>query len=217
VFSRLWKLHVRSINVSTEIRLAIHGDWVPPQLTDVLAIQRAEEPETIAVLIGTAATGQQQERSDDGFDFAFSAAHRERPGWVCESLWHDTLAIAMAKRSHLLAYHEVPCQEALKQPLIYARSTAEAAWRTAAQSAFENELWDHEQAVSTFEVAMTLVAAGYGIAVAPSKRLARYQCQGIALRPLASAPMIVAAYLIRPDAPLTAPQESFLRRARSIS
>ncbi|WP_413731744.1 substrate-binding domain-containing protein [Sodalis sp. RH20] len=208
---------MRSIDVSTEIRLAVLGDWVPPQLADVLAIQRAEEPETIAVLIGTAATGQQQERPDDSFDFALSAAHQEWPGWVCEPLWHDTLAVAVAKRSHLLAYHEVPCQEALKQPLIYARSTDEASWRTAAQSAFENELWDREEAVSTFEVAMTMVAAGYGIAVAPSKRLAGYQCQGIALRPLASAPMIVTAYLIRPDASLTAPQESFLRRARSMS
>ena len=31
---------------------------------------------------------------------------------------------------------------------------------------------------------MTLVAAGYGIAVAPTTRLAGYRCQGIALRPL---------------------------------
>lgn len=208
---------MRSIDVSTEIRLTVLGDWVPPQLADVLAIQRAEEPETMAVLIGTAATGQQQERPDNGFDFALSTTHREWPGWVCEPLWHDTLAVAVAKRSHLLAYREVPCQEALKQPLIYAQSTAEASWRTVAQSAFENELWNREEAVSTFEVAMTMVAAGYGIAAAPSKRLAGYQCQGIALRPLASAPMIVTAYLIRPDASLTAPQEGFLRRARSMS
>ena len=201
---------MRSIDVSTEIRLAVLGDWVPPQLADVLAIQRAEDPDTLAVLIDTAATG-------DGFDFALSTTHREWPGWVCEPLWHDTLAVAVAKRSHLLAYREVPCQEALKQPLIYARSTAEESWRTLAQSAFENELRDREAAVSTFEVAMTLVAAGYGIAVAPSTRLAGYRCQGIALRPLASAPMIVTAYLIRPDASLTAPQESFLRRARSMS
>lgn len=210
-------MHVRSIDVSTEIRLAVLGDWVPPQLADVLAIQRAEDPDTLAVLIDTAATGQQQERPGDGFDFALSAAHREWPGWVCEPLWHDTVAVAVAKRSHLLAYREVPCQEALKQPLIYARSTAEESWRTLAQSAFENELWDREAAVSTFEVAMTLVAAGYGITVAPSTRLAGYRCQGIALRPLASAPMIVTAYLIRPDVALTEPQEDFLRRARSMS
>lgn len=207
---------MRSIDVSTEIRLAILGDWVPPQLADVLAIQRAEDPETLAVLIGAAATGQQQERPDDSFDFALSATHRDWPGWVCEPLWHDTLAVAVAKRSHLLAYREVSCQEALKQPLIYARSTAEASWRAVAQSAFENKLWGREEAVSTFEVAMTLVAAGYGIAVAPSQRLAGYQYQGIALRPLASEPVIVTAFLIRPDASLTTPQEGFLRRARSM-
>lgn len=208
---------MRSIGIPTEIHVAVFGDWVPPQLANVLAIQRAEAPETLAVLIDVAATGQQQERPGDSFDFALSATHREWPGWVCEPLWHDTLAVAVAKRSHLLAYREVPCQAALKQPLIYARSTAEASWHAVAQSLFENELWDRETAVSTFEVAMTLVAAGYGIAVAPTTRLAGYRCQGIALRPLARAPMIVTVYLIRPDGPLTEHQESFLRRARSIS
>jgi DNA-binding transcriptional LysR family regulator len=208
---------VRSIDVSTEIRLAVLGDWVPPQLADVLAIQRAEEPETLAVLIDTAATGQQQERPGDGFDFALSATHREWPGWLCEPLWHDTLTVAVAKRSHLLAYREVPCQEALKQPLIYARSTAEESWRTLAQSAFENELRDREAAVSTFEVAMTLVAAGYGIPVSPTTRNPGYRSHGIPLRTLSSAPMIVTAYLIRPDVALTEHQEGFLRRARSMS
>ncbi|PZP85039.1 MAG: LysR family transcriptional regulator, partial [Ectopseudomonas oleovorans] len=38
---------MRSIDVSTEIRLAVLGDWVPPQLADVLAIQRAEDPDTL--------------------------------------------------------------------------------------------------------------------------------------------------------------------------
>src|SRR3546814_6670057 len=63
------------------------------------------------------------------FDFALSAVARQWPGWVCEPLWHDTLAVAVAKRSHLLAYREVPCEEVLKQPLIRAQSTAGEPWR----------------------------------------------------------------------------------------
>jgi DNA-binding transcriptional LysR family regulator len=109
-----------------------------------------------------------------------SAAARQWPGWVCEPLWHDTLAVAVAKRSHLLAYREVPCQEVLKQPLICAQSTADEPWRMTVQRVFENALQEREQTVETFDVAMTLVAAGYGIAIAPAARLASYLRRGIA-------------------------------------
>ena len=208
---------MESSDITAEIRMAVLGEWVPPQLADVLALQRAEEPETHAVLAGWTDPGRGAELPDDGFDFALSAVARQWPGWVCEPLWHDTLAVAVAKRSHLLAYREVPCQEVLKQPLIRAQSTAGEPWRAVAQRLFEDELRGREQVVSTFDRAMTLVAAGYGIAFAPVARLASYLCRGIAARPLAGSPAIVMAYLLRPCTSLTEPQERFARRARSVS
>src|SRR3546814_6748320 len=69
-------------------------------------MQRAEEPETHAVLAGWTDPVRGAELPGDGFDFALSAVARQWPGWVCEPLWHDTLAVAVAKRSHLLAYRE---------------------------------------------------------------------------------------------------------------
>lgn len=75
----------------------------------------------------------------------------------------------------------------------------------------------HEQTVNTFDMAMTLVSAGYGIAVAPTARLTCYLHRGIAARALAGAPIIVMAYLLRPSSSLTEPQERFARRARSVS
>ena len=204
-------------DASTEIRVAVLGEWVPSPLADLLALQRAEEPETATALIGCSATAQAQELPHDNFDLALSTAAWEWPGWVCEPLWHDTLAVAVAKRSHLLSYREVPRQELLKQPLICAQSTADEPWRAVAQRLFEDELQGREQVVSTFDMAMTLVAAGYGIAFAPAARLASYLCRGIAARPLAGSPAIVMAYLLRPCTSLTEPQERFARRARSVS
>ncbi|MDD9232468.1 LysR substrate-binding domain-containing protein [Aeromonas hydrophila] len=104
----------------------------------------------------------------------------------------------MAKRSHLLAYREVPCQEVLKQPLIRAQSTAGEPWRAVAQRVLGDALQDREQLVSSFDIAMTLVSAGYGLVVAPSARLAGYLNRGIAARPLAGAPTVVMAYLLIP-------------------
>lgn len=208
---------MKSSDAATEIRVAVLGEWVPPQLADVLALQRAEEPEIPAALVGCAADDHATLQPGEGFDFALSTAAWQWPGWVCEALWHDTLAVAVAKRSHLLAYHEVPCCEALKQPLICAQSTADEPWRVVVQRLFEDALQDREQTVSTFDMAMTLVSAGYGIAIAPAARLTGYLRRGIAMRPLVGAPAIVMAYLLRPRASLTEPQARFARRARSVS
>ena len=206
-----------STDASAAIRVAVLGEWVPSQLADVLALQRAEEPETAASLVESDTAGSTNESVRDGFDFAVSPADLKWPDWVCEPLWHDTLAVAVAKRSHLLVYRAVPCHELLKQPIISAQSCAEELWHAEVHRLFEDEPQAIEQTVGTFDMAMTLVAAGYGITIAPATRLASYQSRGIAVRPLAGAPMVVMAYLLHPSAALTEPQERFARRARSVS
>ena len=197
--------------------MAVLGEWVPPQLVSVLALQRAEEPETRVVLAGWTDTVRGAELPGDTFDFALSAADWQWAGWICEPLWHDTLAVAMTKRSHLLAYREVPCQEVLKQSVICSQSTAHEPWRMTMQRVFDGMLQAREQTVETFDVAMTLVGAGYGIAIAPAARLASYLHRGVAVRPLAGAPRIVMAYLLRRNTPLSDTQARFARRARLVS
>ena len=204
-----------SSDACTAIRVAVLGGWVPSQLADVLALQRAEEPETTATLVECAGSTPAGEVSRGGFDFALSTADVDWPGWVCEPLWHDTLAVAVAKRSHLLVHRDVPCHELQKQPLICAHSTADEPWQALVHRLIGDA--PHEQVVSTFDMAMTLVAAGYGIAIAPAARLAGYQCRGIVVRPLAGAPPIVMAYLLHTCEALTEPQERFARRVRSVT
>ena len=208
---------MESSDITAEIRMVVLGEWVPPQLAGVLALQRAEEPETPIVLAGWTDPGRAPELPGDSFDFALSAADWKWPGWICEPLWHDTLAVAMARRSHLLAYREVPCQEVLKQSVICSRSTAHEPWRMTVQRLFDDVLHEREQTVETFDVAMTLVGAGYGIAIAPAARLESYLRRGVAVRPLAGAPTIVMAYLLRRNATLSDTQARFARRARLVS
>ena len=61
---------MKSSDASTEIRVAVLGEWVPSPLADLLALQRAEEPETATALIGCSATAQAQELPHDNFDLA---------------------------------------------------------------------------------------------------------------------------------------------------
>ena len=138
------------------------------------------------------------------------------PGWVCEPLWTDRLAVAVAKRSHLLAYREVPRNELPKQPVICAQSTAREPWDAVVHCMLVDTPQDQGSRVSTFDMAMTLVAAGYGIAIAPVARLAGYQCRGIAMRPLANAPTIVMLTCFTLCV-IGGHQQRFARRARLMS
>ncbi|MGL3673801.1 substrate-binding domain-containing protein [Pseudomonas aeruginosa] len=200
------------------IRVAVVGDWVPSQLADVLALQRSQEPETTAALVACSAAEPARAPSPGSrIDFAVSMIELDWPGWVCEPLWTDRLAVAVAKRSHLLAYREVPRNELPKQPVICAQSTAREPWDAVVHCMLVDTPQDQGSRVSTFDMAMTLVAAGYGIAIAPVARLAGYQCRGIAMRPLANAPTIVMAYLLHPCASLAGHQQRFARRARLMS
>lgn len=206
-----------SSDACTAIRVAVLGDWVPAQLADLLALQRAEEPQTVAELVECGKSDPVGALPGDQFDFAVAASDPKWPGWICEPLWHDTLAVGLAKRSHLLVHREVPCGALMKQRVISARSCAAEPWYDVVRRLFEEVPRAHDQVVSGFCVAMTLVAAGYGVILAPATRLARYQCQGIAVRPLAGAPTIVVAYLVRPAAAMTEPKERLAQRAHSVS
>ncbi|MBI2747987.1 MULTISPECIES: LysR substrate-binding domain-containing protein [Comamonadaceae] len=205
---------MRSSDASAEIRVAVLGDWVPPQLASVLALQRADEPGSAAELIGCTTTEQAEGPPDACFDLALSTTPQQWSGWECEPLWHDTLAVAVAKRSHLLAYREVPCQELLKQSLIYTQSTGDEPWRSTARALLGYVPHEREQTARSFDIAMTLVAAGYGVFIAPAARLIGHLHRGIALRPLEDRPTIVVTYLLRPCTSLTAPQARFIQRAR---
>jgi DNA-binding transcriptional LysR family regulator len=207
---------VTSSDACAAIRVAVLGQWVPSQLADVLALQRAEEPETIAALVECGASAPLADPSWPEFDLAVATKHLRWPDWVSEPLWHGTLAVAVAKRSHLLAFREIPCEELRKQPIIRAKATANEPWHTEASRLLQATPEEHDQTVATFDLAMTLVAAGYGIAIAPAARLAGYQARGIAVRPLARAVPIVTAFLLHRSSSLTEPQQRFAARARSV-
>lgn len=206
-----------SSDACAAIRVAVLGPWVPSQLADVLALQRVEEPETTAALVECAPAAHAADPSLNEFDLAVATEDLRWPGWVSEPLWHGTLAVAVAKRSHLLAFREIPCVELRKQPIIRAHSTAGEPWDAEASRLLQARHQQHDQTVTTFELAMTLVAAGYGVAIAPATRLVGYQSRGIAVRPLAGAVPIVMAFLLRRCSPLTEIQMRFAERARSVT
>jgi DNA-binding transcriptional LysR family regulator len=208
---------VHSIDASSAIRVCVLGEWIPAQLAEVLALQRAEEPETAIVLAGETVADPSQHPPSEHCDFVISTAISQWSGWESEPLWHDALAIAVPKRSHLLAFREIPWQEALKQPFVGALSATHEGWWPAVEHVLTNARHEHTHSVASMDLAMTLVAAGYGITIAPVARLSSYLHRGVALRRLSGASAITTAYLLRPDEPLTEPHARFAQRLRSVA
>lgn len=214
----LKELDVTSNDACAVIRVAVVGEWVPPQLADVLARQRAEEPETAAVLVEERAAAQNQQPPQCGnFDLALSTLACNWPGWVCEPLWYDTLVVAVTKRSHLLSYCEVPRDAVIAQPVICVQSAVGEPWSVFAQDLLADAPPRVGSTVNTFDVAMTLVSAGYGIVLAPAKRVMGHPRSGVAVRPLADTPSVVTAFLVHREGRLTESQARFIRRARAAS
>lgn len=206
-----------SIDASSAIRVCVLGEWIPAQLAEVLALQRAEEPETAIVLTGGTVANPLQCPPSEHCDFVISTAIRQWSGWGCEPLWHDALAVAVTKRSHLLAFREIPWQEALKQPFVAAQSVTHEGWWPDVEHVLTNARNEHTQTVASMDLAMTLVAAGYGITIAPGARLSSYLHRGITLRRLSGASPTTTAYLLRPDEPLTESHARFAQRIRSVA
>jgi len=197
--------------------VCVLGEWIPAQLAEVLALQRAEEPETVVMLIGGTVAEASQHPPDENRDFVISTSIRQWSGWKSEPLWHDALAVAVPKRSHLLAFREIPWQEALKQPFVGAQSATQEGWWPAVEHVLTNARHEHMHTVASMDLAMTLVAAGYGITIAPSARLSSYLHRGVALRRLSGASPTTTAYLLRPDGPLTEPHARFAQRIHSVA
>lgn len=206
----------RSLHAA-EIRLAVLGDGFPCQLADVLALLRAEVPQVPATLLSAEPDTWKHDAPSGNLNFVLSTKAYNWAGWRCQPLWDDKLALAVTRRSHLLSYREIPIRELLKQPLICAQSTVDEPWREVARQLYLDAPSGHEQHVGTFEMAMTLVSAGYGIAIAPSARLIDFSKRGVAMRPLAGRPAIVATYLLQREGPQTEVQIRFIQRIRSMS
>ena len=105
----------------------------------------------------------------------------------------------------------MPYEAVLKQLLLWPESIAEESWCAAARPFFEQAQPKNKQVIAGFDTAMTLVAAGYGIAIAPAARLVDYRPRGVTQRSLANTAPVVMTYWLCPPT-LTDCQARFAKR-----
>lgn len=200
---------------SSFLKLAVVADALSPQLATLLALQRAEEPETI-VLPQEVAPGELAHGLEDGsYDMGIALAMTS-PAPNAHPLWGDELVLAVPLRSPLLAHPEVSLDALLHYLLLQWCPQACDALSRQVDALFGPEKRPTQE-IASFELMALLVAAGYGVGIAPRSRVVQARSRGVAMRPLANGPYLIRTQLLPPPQGWTPAAERFAERAVKVA
>ena len=199
------------------LRLAVSADTLSPRLASLLALQRAEEPETIILLQEVAAGDLVRGIEDGTYDVGMAlAATTTAFAMNAQPLWADELALAVPLRSPLLAYPEVPLDALLRYPLLQWCLRACDALSKQVAARFGPEMHSVKE-VTSFDLLAVLVAAGFAVGIAPRSHIARARGWGVAMRPLANGPYLIGTQLLRKSDGSARAVERFAERAVKVA
>ena len=200
------------------LRIAISEDVADPELSKLLALHRAEEPDGKINLFECTFRQQAEGLISGLYDAGFARSCGSSEGLIAQPVWRHTLAAAVTARSPLLAYKRVPLEEILKYPLVIWHPEAyEGTYQQVKRTldAAGGEPIAGAQ-VESFDLMMVLVAAGYGVGVGVATRISACRHLGVVMRPLAGLAPSLTTYLLRSNATPSDSLRRFIKRTDSI-
>ncbi|WP_321897305.1 LysR substrate-binding domain-containing protein [Burkholderia cepacia] len=193
---------------SSSLTLAASRGALSPQLANLLALQRAEEPETPVLLVEAQPEDIFQGLMDRRYDLGIAwMASAKRPLSI-QPLWQDELAVAMPVRSPLLQYRTISPAQLHRQQLFY--------WCPQDCESLKLPA-DGLLTATSFALMAVYVAAGYGLGIAPRSRIVQARSLGIAMRPLGGSPHRIQTDLVRHVGFTDPATERFAMRARRVA
>ncbi|MBK9395575.1 MAG: LysR family transcriptional regulator [Uliginosibacterium sp.] len=181
------------------LRIAVSDGALDPRLSAFLARCRAEEPE-IEIRMSEVPLAEQLRGLCSG-DFCIGFAHTADvgDGIVAEPIWQDPLVVALPARHALLVHKEVPLHELRGHPLVLCDpQVCEGYCRELARllQTQEHKLNVVEE-VSSLDMMLTLVGAGYGVGFMTATKIPVSQRPDVVIRPLALDTAVITTYLLR--------------------
>jgi DNA-binding transcriptional LysR family regulator len=201
-----------------QLRIALSDGITPPRLSALLALCRQEEPEVEIRLFEVPLSLQIKGLHDDLYDVGLAQADEVGEGIVAVPVWSDPLMVAMPNRHPLLTHKRIPLDEVLRYPLALCDpQVCEGHARQVARAlrAVDREPLVAEQ-VSSFDLMMTLVAAGFALGLAGASQIAVSREQGIVARPLAGRSPMLTTYLLHLDREPSETLRHFMTRIADI-
>lgn len=199
------------------LRIVVSDGAINPRLSAFLAQSREEEPEIEIRLSETPLAEQLRGLRSGDFTLGFAHTADVGDGIIAEPIWQDPLVIVVPTRHELLAHKEIPLHELGNHPLVlcdpnvcegYCRELA----RLLRSLEREPNVVEH---VSSLDMMLTLVGAGFGVGFTTETRIATCQRPDVVIRPLATASAVITTYLLHVDgAPVPALLERFIARLR---
>ncbi|MBO9356055.1 LysR family transcriptional regulator [Bordetella petrii] len=183
------------------LRIALSDNVAQPRLATILARCREVSPDIDVRLIEVPLTDQLRGLRDDTFDAGFSRSADVGAAIVAQPLWLEPLAVTVPSRHPLLIHKEIPLEELLQYPLVMCHPDScvgcnREVQRILRSAQTEPEIVEH---VSSLDVMLTLVAAGYGLGFATMEQLALCRHPDIVTRPLGVEGSALTTYLLTPD------------------
>lgn len=200
------------------LHIAVDPNALLAPLGALLAKQRAEEPETPIRVIETTKPDQEKGLIEGRYALGISTAAPEEDSLCSVPLWRDELAVAVPLRSPLLTFAEIPLEQLARYPLVLLNlgscetpgllidSLLKAA-KTAPAIA---------EQVQSFELMMTLIAAGYGVGICTKSRISASRKMGVIMRPLAGKPHYITSHLVQRCQPRSNAVDRLIQRAHTV-
>ncbi|AMR78710.1 LysR family substrate-binding domain-containing protein [Cupriavidus nantongensis] len=202
---------------SSHFRLAIAPGVTSPCLSTLLALQRAEEPDTAIAFFETSGDELMTGLHEGRYDAGISLRNVSAPTLKSQPLWSESMAIAMPMRCPLLDRAKLTVAELLAYPIF--RWQAETCPLLDQRLSFlmSASKPDIVEYVTSFEMMALWVAAGYGVGVSAQSRIEDAHGWGIGMRPLRDGPYEIVTYLQRPHGQTNSVSERFVRRALQVA
>jgi DNA-binding transcriptional LysR family regulator len=188
-----------------------------PCLSTLLALQRAEEPDTTIAFFETSGDELVTGLHEGRYDAGISLRNVSAPSLKSQPLWSESMAIAMPMRSPLLGQAKLTVAELLGYPIFRWQAETCPLMDQRLSSLMPTSKPDIVQYVTSFEMMALWVAAGYGVGVSAQSRIEHDHGWGIAMRPLADGPYEMVAHLQRPHGQTNSVSERFERRALQVA
>lgn len=206
--------------LSGSLRIAVSDGAIDLRLSSLLARCREEEPEIEIRLSEVPLADQLRGLRSGDFSIGFAHTAEVGDGIVTEPLWHDPLVVAVPARHPLLSHKAVPLHQLAIYPLVLCDpQVCEGYYRELARLLRPLERPpDVAEHVSSLDMMLTLVGAGYGVGFITETRIAASLRPDVVIRPLAMDSAVITTYLLRPageDSPVSV--ERFIARLRAHS
>ncbi|MBV6670035.1 substrate-binding domain-containing protein [Xanthomonas euvesicatoria pv. alangii] len=196
-------------------RLAIAPGVPSQQLSALLTLQHAEEPE-VAITLNEVSDDELVLGLHEGrYDAGVSLCSETDPSLSSQPLWHESLAAVVPSRSPLLDKANLTIHELLDYP-VFLWHVEVSTSLTQRMPATLLEQQNRIQYVTSFEMMALWVAAGYGIGISAQSRIARARSWGLTMRPLSDGPYQIITYLRQPIGHPSFALERFKHRALQV-